>query len=289
MTGDELGNGAARIPAGARGGLSLGAPRSSRGRGLIGRRGGTGGNSRPAGPGETSTRPSQQQVVDTAVRATDDDALGSRMSAIEAGYLSPDPFCRFFLTSHSPMPPSPPSFQTPSPQTTFPIKRTIDRGGAGSSSSSGRIPITAPRSSPPPSSFPLQRDRSSEVGSRAVAAPRRPPIINIGTYLRCRAIDDLVDRFLNDDTGTRKQIISLGAGSDTRFWRLSSSDHIPKSRVHHYMEVDFEQNVRRKVDRIRRHEDLSKALGKEDIQIGEAPEQLVDHFSFRVADGKYRI
>lgn len=52
---------------------------------------------------------------------------------------------------------------------------------------------------------------------------RRSPIINIGTYLRCTTIDCLVDRFLQEGqslSGRKKQIISLGAGSDARFWRI---------------------------------------------------------------------
>ncbi|KAL8696108.1 MAG: hypothetical protein Q9201_007819 [Fulgogasparrea decipioides] len=44
---------------------------------------------------------------------------------------------------------------------------------------------------------------------------RRFPIINRGTYVRTRAIDNLVHRFLSSPSPTPKQIISLGAGSDT--------------------------------------------------------------------------
>ena len=51
--------------------------------------------------------------------------------------------------------------------------------------------------------------------------PTRPPLINIGTYLRSQAVDNLVKGWLNLDLrGGKKQIVSLGAGSDTRFWRL---------------------------------------------------------------------
>jgi O-methyltransferase involved in polyketide biosynthesis len=49
--------------------------------------------------------------------------------------------------------------------------------------------------------------------------PRRPPIINIGTALRCRRLDECVERFLSEGEG-KKQIVSLGAGSDARFWRI---------------------------------------------------------------------
>ena len=61
------------------------------------------------------------------------------------------------------------------PPPTFPVKSS--RG-----SSEARAPAPP---SPPPSSATVQ-------GTRAGA--RRPPIINIGTYLRCRSIDDQIGR-----------------------------------------------------------------------------------------------
>lgn len=71
--------------------------------------------------------------------------------------------------------------------------------------------------------------------------PRRYPIINRGTYVRSTAIDALVLRFLQAEPGTRKQIISLGAGSDTRLLRLVG-DHAGEAGVV-YHELDFETNV----------------------------------------------
>lgn len=48
------------------------------------------------------------------------------------------------------------------------------------------------------------------------------PTIQPGTYIRTCAIDNLVIRFLSSLPSKRKQIISLGAGSDTRFFRLAT-------------------------------------------------------------------
>jgi len=52
--------------------------------------------------------------------------------------------------------------------------------------------------------------------------PARPPLINIGTYVRSEAIDRLVNEWLELSAveGKKCQIVSLGAGSDTRFWRI---------------------------------------------------------------------
>lgn len=58
---------------------------------------------------------------------------------------------------------------------------------------------------------------------RAHLVPTRPPLINIGTYVRSEAIDELVMGWLKyaSADGKKAQIVSLGAGSDTRFWRLA--------------------------------------------------------------------
>ncbi|CAG8960766.1 hypothetical protein HYFRA_00002303 [Hymenoscyphus fraxineus] len=70
---------------------------------------------------------------------------------------------------------------------------------------------------------------------------RRLPVINRGTYTRTSALDILVDAFLSHasdeskDTPT-KQIISLGAGTDTRYFRLRAQN---KHRKLVYHEFDF--------------------------------------------------
>ncbi|KAI4715876.1 leucine carboxyl methyltransferase [Aureobasidium sp. EXF-10727] len=96
--------------------------------------------------------------------------------------------------------------------------------------------------------------------------PRRYPLINRGTYVRTSAIDRLVDGFLaatihantdNASTAPLAQIISLGAGSDTRFFRLSPA------RRHQvlYHELDFLDNVRDKLSAICSTPKLKNMLG----------------------------
>lgn len=54
----------------------------------------------------------------------------------------------------------------------------------------------------------------------------RPPLINVGTYVRSEAIDRLVSEWLELSAaeGKKCQIVSMGAGSDTRFWRINVRD-----------------------------------------------------------------
>ncbi|KAK6853157.1 leucine carboxyl methyltransferase superfamily [Apiospora arundinis] len=77
------------------------------------------------------------------------------------------------------------------------------------------------------------------VQSQMGPATRRLPIINRGTYTRTMALDRLIDAFLSSDLGSeanKKQIVSLGAGTDTRCFRLLSRNNVTGLIYH---EVDF--------------------------------------------------
>ncbi|KAJ0424815.1 S-adenosyl-L-methionine-dependent methyltransferase [Aspergillus carlsbadensis] len=108
---------------------------------------------------------------------------------------------------------------------------------------------------------------------------RRLPIINRGTYVRTTAIDKLVARFLGltaeSDSGwkqKKKQIISLGAGSDTRVFRLLQADLTPNLVYH---EIDFAVNNAAKIKAIRGTPILQRVLGhREDVTISDAGDAL---------------
>jgi [phosphatase 2A protein]-leucine-carboxy methyltransferase len=87
--------------------------------------------------------------------------------------------------------------------------------------------------------------------------PKRYPIINRGTYARTTVIDELVNRFMTTDAEKAKQIISLGAGSDTRYFRLVSNNSSLKLVYH---ELDFETNTASKVASIKRSPLLLKVI-----------------------------
>ena len=87
-------------------------------------------------------------------------------------------------------------------------------------------------------------------------SPKRYPIINRGTYVRTKSIDHLVIRFLQTSPEQKKQIVSLGAGSDTRFFRLWADSLFRHCGIE-YHEFDFEDNVNQKRSRIRNSAQLS--------------------------------
>jgi len=45
-------------------------------------------------------------------------------------------------------------------------------------------------------------------------------LTSIGTYVRTRSIDRLIDAVVLANPSTTTQIVSLGAGTDTRFFNL---------------------------------------------------------------------
>ncbi|KAL6231324.1 leucine carboxyl methyltransferase 1 [Aspergillus navahoensis] len=108
---------------------------------------------------------------------------------------------------------------------------------------------------------------------------RRLPIINRGTYVRTMAIDQLVAKFLDltadsDPTwkAKKKQIISLGAGSDTRVFRLLSSR--PALDIV-YHELDFAVNNIAKIKAIRGTPLLHRVLGRpEEVTISDGGDEL---------------
>ncbi|KAI0079248.1 leucine carboxyl methyltransferase [Panus rudis PR-1116 ss-1] len=94
--------------------------------------------------------------------------------------------------------------------------------------------------------------------------PPRPPLINVGTYVRSEAIDALVSQWITlaGQEGKKCQIVSLGAGSDTRFWRIANSPQ--KDLLASYVELDFSENTTKKAMAIRKSRELSALLGTPD-------------------------
>ncbi|XP_053551153.1 leucine carboxyl methyltransferase 1 [Bombina bombina] len=87
------------------------------------------------------------------------------------------------------------------------------------------------------------------------AKERKAPEINRGYYARVQGVSLLMKEFLRR-TECNCQVISLGAGLDTSFWRLKDENLMPKK----YFEVDFPEIVARKIHILKSKPPLSKAL-----------------------------
>ncbi|KAJ8314208.1 hypothetical protein KUTeg_008769 [Tegillarca granosa] len=91
---------------------------------------------------------------------------------------------------------------------------------------------------------------------------RRAPLIHRGYYIRAKAIDFIIKKFLKENPG-KKQMLSLGAGFDSAYFRLKSQQLLNDVT---FFEVDFPDVVKRKCQMIKMREALNALI----------PELLVD-------------
>ncbi|XP_062571126.1 tRNA wybutosine-synthesizing protein 4-like [Saccostrea cucullata] len=85
---------------------------------------------------------------------------------------------------------------------------------------------------------------------------RRSPLIHRGYYIRAKAADFFLRKFL-ETYPHRNQIISLGAGFDSTYFRLRSEGVLEKTS---FYEVDFPDVVQRKNSLIQSNEDLKNLI-----------------------------
>jgi len=88
---------------------------------------------------------------------------------------------------------------------------------------------------------------------------RRSPLINRGYYIRARAIDFALNLFLTTKTSEKKQIISLGAGFDSSYFRLRDKGALLSTR---FLEIDFPNVVQRKTKLIYATKDLVSLINE---------------------------
>ncbi|NXN44094.1 TYW4 protein, partial [Rhinoptilus africanus] len=88
---------------------------------------------------------------------------------------------------------------------------------------------------------------------------RRAPLVHRGYYIRARAVDHCVQDFLlKTQSHPRTQIVSLGAGFDTLYFRLKDIGLLHHTVVY---EVDFPNVACQKATLIKRTKELSALVG----------------------------
>ncbi|XP_046374942.2 tRNA wybutosine-synthesizing protein 4-like [Haliotis rufescens] len=89
---------------------------------------------------------------------------------------------------------------------------------------------------------------------------RRAPLIHRGYYIRAKTVSYIVNEFLQRHGSTAKQIVSLGSGFDSAYFRLKSAGQLQNTI---YIEIDFPEVVKRKNAIIKNTRELSELLGEE--------------------------
>ncbi|KAI2621390.1 leucine carboxyl methyltransferase [Hypomontagnella submonticulosa] len=103
------------------------------------------------------------------------------------------------------------------------------------------------------------------VQNTAGGAVRRLPIINRGTYTRTTALDRLISSFLSGTAMQERQIISLGAGTDTRCFKLFSQ---PSQAGLIYHEIDFPTIASKKLQLVNATPQLRSILSNPQAEDG---------------------
>ncbi|RXM36578.1 tRNA wybutosine-synthesizing protein 4 [Acipenser ruthenus] len=92
-----------------------------------------------------------------------------------------------------------------------------------------------------------------------IKTARRAPLINRGYYIRAKAVDHCLREFLQrTQSCTRRQLLSLGAGFDSLYFRLKAGGELGGAVV---FEVDFPDVAQRKAALINRDPVLREILG----------------------------
>ncbi|XP_028846985.1 tRNA wybutosine-synthesizing protein 4 isoform X2 [Denticeps clupeoides] len=112
-------------------------------------------------------------------------------------------------------------------------------------------------------------------------APRRSPLINRGYYVRWRAVDQCVRQFLQVTAHCgRRQVLSLGAGFDSLYFRLHAEGVLERVVV---FELDFPDVSRRKAALIGADPRLTESLIDQNLKPSEITDQLY------VSSTQYRL
>lgn len=91
---------------------------------------------------------------------------------------------------------------------------------------------------------------------------RKTPEINRGYYARVKAMEIFVHQFL-ERCGKKCQIINVGCGFDTLYWRLKSSQNV----IDNFIELDFSSVTARKCNAIKRNKKLLEKIYAEDGEV----------------------
>ncbi|CAH0391860.1 unnamed protein product [Bemisia tabaci] len=94
------------------------------------------------------------------------------------------------------------------------------------------------------------------------SGPRRAPEINRGYFARVRGVGLLIEQFF-ERVGGNGQIINLGSGFDTLFWKLKSSN-VPFKK---FVELDFPAVTARKIWSIKKKPLLANMIQEEGEEV----------------------
>lgn len=91
---------------------------------------------------------------------------------------------------------------------------------------------------------------------------RKAPEINRGYYARVKGVETFICKFLAK-AGESAQIVNLGAGFDTLYWRLKDQGY----HISNYVEIDFPTVTSKKCYMIKRKKELLERIHEQDGEV----------------------
>ncbi|KAF9094290.1 hypothetical protein BGX23_002304 [Mortierella sp. AD031] len=174
---------------------------------------------------------------DDVIKGTDDDAIISKLSAVNLGYLD-DPFVKHFVKRPSRRPP------------------LINRGSYLRTRSLDTFTEQFIKSDAAPSTAtPQNTSPTATTTTTATATP---------TSTKHPAAAAPIPAALTPTAGIKKQIVSLGCGSDTRYFKFKAKG----LSAHKYFEIDFPESTAKKAVVIKKNKAFTDIIGDPDLRLG---------------------
>lgn len=116
--------------------------------------------------------------------------------------------------------------------------------------------------------------------------PKHPPLINRGYHARVATVRAVLDAFLDasftcdEAVGKHRQVVSIGAGFDTNYFRLVGNENQNGSSTTttlRYVELDFPSLMEDKARVINGSDELKKSIGKDGM--GRIPQDVLSRSS----------
>ncbi|CAB4068416.1 CSPG4 [Lepeophtheirus salmonis] len=100
--------------------------------------------------------------------------------------------------------------------------------------------------------------------NRGISSERKAPEIHLGYYTRVHGLQTLLEK-ASVTFGKPVQILNLGCGYDTLYWRLRSKNH-PDTRISNFVEIDYPSITSLKLSAIKRSKELLSYLSEDEIR-----------------------
>ncbi|KAG0006417.1 hypothetical protein BGZ65_008284 [Modicella reniformis] len=190
---------------------------------------------------------------DDVIKGTDDDAIISKLSAVDLGYLD-DPFVKYFVKRPSRRPP------------------IINRGSYLRTVSLDALTEEFIKSTieGPPESVSIDSRASITTTATTSSSSKTTSTSSTPTTISIKPSSPSSSSLPTTTISIKKQIVSLGCGSDTRYFKFKSKG----LSAHKYFEIDFQESTAKKAAVIKKNNAFTDIIADPDLKLGQGGTEL---------------